>query len=191
MAAASDRAFRNVAALRDALREGTFGLDYAPKFLRIALVEETWKRFTSPDGKIVVHDVFEDFVTKPPFEGLGLTVDALRRVVRIDEKVLAMLEKALEGKPVPRPRDYGTAVQQSLFTPTSPRMLRNFERLRDASKALHGRVSRGELTLYEAMIEAGLRDRTLTLRPGDIDATARALKARLSSSDIGKLKKLL
>jgi hypothetical protein len=188
---AGDRAFRNVAALREAVRDATYGLDYAPKFLRIALVEGTWKRFTAPDGSLVQHEDFERFVVAQPYEGLGVTVDAMRRIISPNKELGAMFEKALAGKAVARPRDYRSAVQQVLFVPSSARMQLDLDRLQHTSRAIYARVMRGDISLYEGMIEAGLRDRTLTVRPADLDSTARALRNRLSPSQLTQLKKLL
>ena len=126
-----------------------------------------------------------------PYEGLGITIEALRKIVGADNELVAMLNKTLEGKAVAKPRDYGRAVQQALFVPSSRSMQRNLDRLREASKSVHARVMRGELSLYEGMIEVGLRDRTLTVRPADVDATARALRDRLTPSQLSHLKKLL
>lgn len=188
---AGDRAFRNVAALREAVRDATYGLEYSPKFLRITLVEGTWKRFTAPDGRLIRHDDFERFVVTQPYEGLGVTIDAMRKIVSPHKELSAMFEKALAGKAVAKPRDYRSAVQQTLFVPSSTRMQLDLDRLQHTSRAIYAKVMRGDISLYEGMIEAGLRDRTLTVRPADIDSTARALRNRLSAPQLAQLKKLL
>jgi hypothetical protein len=65
------------------------------------------------------------------------------------------------------------------------------KRLHRERPDLHARVVAGELKANTAMVQAGLRPRTLTVKPGDPSSVARSLQRNMTAEDIATLVQLL
>lgn len=82
------------------IREGAHGLDEVPRLLKSVLKYETWrKRIIEQTGQTIEFERFEDFVTTPPLEGLGIDIETIRRVCADDAETLDLLDKALQSEP--------------------------------------------------------------------------------------------
>jgi hypothetical protein len=177
--------------LRNAIAEAEFARTHAPRFLRSILVEDDWREVVPDDGgERGRFETFEQFSAAKAPTGLGISVDRLRTIVQSDSTVAALLDEVVLRGSVTKPQDYDRKLEQPRFLPTL-RMRRDLRRLAATDRTLHRRVLRGELTLYQAMIQAGLRERTLTIRPKALDSVARALRSRLAPKEIRELLKLL
>src|SRR5690606_38754229 len=64
-----------VEALGSALLRGGAALENVPGLLKRILREEAWREFQPKIGPVVRHERFADFVTTPPVQGLGASVE--------------------------------------------------------------------------------------------------------------------
>jgi len=186
----SDTLKRNahlVEALGSALREGDHALGTVPALLKRVLAEESWREFVTQRGEHVEHQRFADFVTTLPLKGLGATVDLVRRVVADDVEALDLLDRALQA---PRGGDQSKRnnVQIAPAGNTKERALR---RLRSDAPELHADVLAGRLTAHAAMVEAGFRPKTFTVRADDAASAARALRKYMTPDQLAALARLL
>lgn len=174
-----------VSALSGSLREGKTSLAQAPKLLKKILKEGRWKkRVITQTGQSVEFERFEDFVTAEPLEGLGLTVDMIRRICGDDIQALDLLDKALrQGK---GKRSAVKTSNRSIIKPshgtTSAYAL---SKLRKSKPELHAKVLAGELSPNEAMIKAGFRVKTITI-PLEPKKAAQALARHFKKSGLWK-----
>jgi hypothetical protein len=175
-------------ALSSALRSGGNALDNIPALLKRVLLAESWRHFVTRRGDEVTHERFESFVVTPPLKGLGGTVDLIKRVVEDDKATLDLLDQALEGRQGERSdlvnninevRPQGTSQSQAL------------RRLRKDEPELHAEVLAGNLTAHAAMVKAGYRPRTGTVRYDDPESTARSLRRHMPPDTRRALARLL
>jgi hypothetical protein len=159
--------------LRHALREGEMGLSSVPALLKSILKEGRWREFRTKTGEPVHPKTFEEFVTTAPLEGLGATIDLLKRICKEDKEALDEIDKVIQREPfkhmddvsnrnIIEPRPAGTTEQYSL------------RRLRKDRPDLHAKVLSRELSAHAAMIEAGFRKPAVTL-PLDVEAASRTI----------------
>lgn len=178
-----------VSALSGSLREGKTSLTQAPKLLKKILKEGRWKkRVITQTGQSVEFERFEDFVTAEPLEGLGLTVDMIRRICGDDIEALDLLDKALRGKqgaPTGKRKDKNNynIIDYSKSVGTSRAYA--LSKLRKSNPDLHAKVIAGELSPNEAMIKAGFRVKTITI-PLEPKKAAQALARHFKKSGLWK-----
>lgn len=159
-----------------ALRAGQGRLENVPGLLKIVLREECWREYLRPNGggRMVHFDSFHDFVTHE--DGLGTTVDMLKRVCAGDTEVLDLLDQTMQ-----QPNHRPTTESRDNVTTSDPNERGNstagaLRRLRKDAPELHARVLDGELSAHAAMLKAGLRKRTISVRPEEPESTVRALR---------------
>jgi hypothetical protein len=176
-----------VESLESALRSGSHGLTVVPELLKRCLREQSWREFTTTRNELVVHDDFALFLTTSPLKGLGADLALVRRLVSDDPEAAGMLDKALhnaEGNSAVN----GADSQGEGNTPdpgsAGERALR---RLRATSPEIHAQVVAGELSTHAAMVQAGLRKRTVSVALEDPQATARSLLRRMEPEHIATL----
>jgi hypothetical protein len=68
-----------ISRLRDTMSAGEFGLHDFPMVLKKILANGRWREFRLPDGAVMRYDRFEPFVTTRPVEGLGSTMEVVRK----------------------------------------------------------------------------------------------------------------
>jgi hypothetical protein len=88
-----------VNALSSSVRSTLIGIETAPSLIRRVLTEGSWRAFTTPRGEHVEHLTFESFITAPPTNGLGKSVEEIIQIASCDPETLALLADAL-GQPV-------------------------------------------------------------------------------------------
>lgn len=176
-----------VDALSSALRRGGNALGSVPDLLKRVLEEESWRHFTTQRGEDVRHNRFAAFVTTPPLQGLGADIDLVRRIVRDDKAALDLLDRAVQN-PVGRPSETLDNVQDFPSGNSEAAALR---RLRKDAPELHARVLADELSAHAAMVQAGYRPKTFTVRATDPDSIARTLKRHMHPDDLRSLAELL
>ena len=124
-------------------------------------------------------------------EGLGTTVEALRRLCRDDAEALDAIDAALRmPNGVNRRWDEGERGEafdnvQSLSVPKPPTgnsSARALRALRDHAPALHAEVLAGRVSPHGAMVAAGLRRRTLTIPCDDPAAAARSIRRHFDAA---------
>lgn len=175
-----------VDALGSALQRGGHALGTVPELLKRVLAEESWREFVTQRGERVEHSRFAEFVTTPPLRGLGATADLVKRVVADDPEAVDLLDQALSN-PVGRP-EKNNIVQDK--APQGNRADRALRKLRADAPELHSEVLAGNLTAHGAMVKAGFRVRTITVRP-DAESAARTLRKHMTAEQLAELARLL
>ncbi|MEU0548410.1 hypothetical protein [Micromonospora sp. NPDC005979] len=115
-----------------------------------------------------------DFVTAPPLRGLGASLDLIRRLVGDDTEALDLLNQALNEQE-DGPGDGNGTANRARATAKEYAL----RKLRKDAPALHAEVLEGRLSANAAMIKAGYRPPTFTVRADSADSIASALRRRL------------
>jgi hypothetical protein len=192
-------------ALSSSLDRGKNGLASVPGLLRQVLEDDKWRHFVTLRGEEVQHDDFLHFISTPPLKGLGATEELVRRLAADDIATLVLLDSALQ-RPGGRPPAPGAAhpapdeesqetvhnVNSLLPRPAGNRRERALRQLREHRPDLLVRVESGDIpSLHAAMLEAGFRDKTVTLPVGDPEKIARTLRRNLTEDTLHALVALL
>lgn len=175
-----------VDALSSALRRGGSALGNVPALLKRLLTEESWRDFTTQRGEHVHHERFAEFVVTPPLRGLGADVALIRRIVGSDREATDRLDQALQN---PHGGDRGKSNNVTL-APAGNASDQALRRLRKDAPALHADVLAGRLSPHAAMVKAGLRPRTFTVR-ADPRSAAATLRRNLTAEQLAELAQLL
>lgn len=176
-----------VESLGSALRDGEHGLHTVPWLLKRALAEGSWREFVTQRGERVEHEHFAEFVTTPPLKGIGSSVDLVRRIVADDKEALDLLDQALQN-PHGGDQSKNNNIQVAPQGTSAARALR---KLRKDAPELHSDVLAGHLSAHAAMVKAGFRPKTFTVRGDRPDSIARALRKNLTREQLADLRKLL
>lgn len=173
---------QTIQSLGRSLSHGASGMARVPDLLRIVLTDESWREFTIMD-KHVVHDSFASFVTRPPLDGLGAeSVEQLKRLVADDDELRRLIRKATEDQGHRSDlRSNRTEVRRSRGTTVDYAR----QRLHDQAPELYAKVLAHELSPHAAMVQAGFRPKTFTIRADDI---AGSLRRRLTPKQLAALK---
>lgn len=183
--------------LGGALRSGKHGLSTVPGLLKRVLQEESWREFTTQRGEHIQHDRFAGFVVAQPLAGIGAPVELLGRIVSDDNEARDLLDRALQS-PVGGSAKVSLSVdningENDLGRPTPPRGTSKdyaLRKLRKDAPALHANVLAGALSPHAAMVRAGYRPATFTVRP-DPASAARTLRKRMTPEQLAELARLL
>lgn len=177
----------DVASLQSAIQHGAVSLKTIPELVKGILRNEEWReRALAGTGEIVEFRTFSAFVTADYPQGLGTTVKTLQRLCNDAPDVLDLIDQALQNPAgihavsnihsIPRPS--GTTEQRAL------------RKLRKDRPDLHAQVLAGEASAHGAMVAAGFRPKTITVR-ADAEAFARAARRHLSTDELARLVALL
>jgi hypothetical protein len=168
-----------VSELRDSIRDGAAGLSDVPGLLKCILKDGRWKRRTIKTGEVIEFDRFEEFVATPPLEGLGTDLKLIKRICGDDPEAIDLLDRALKRMPVDNIHGHETR-------PSGTSEQRAIRKLREGRPDLHARVLARELSPHAAMIEAGFRQRSITV-PTDPEAAARRLRRHFEGERLERL----
>lgn len=174
-----------VEALGSALLRGGAALENVPGLLKRLLREEAWREFQPKIGPVVRHERFADFVTTPPVQGLGASVELVRRIVADDPEAVDLLDKALQN-PVGNPGNVNNINERPCGTSKDYAL----RKLRKDAPELHAEVLAGRLSAHAAMVKAGFRPRTFTVRP-EPKSAARTLRKHMTREQLLELARLL
>jgi hypothetical protein len=167
-----------VDALSSALRRGGNALAAVPDLLIRILEEESWQEFVTQRGERVSHQRFADFVIAPPLRGLGGKPEQVREMIQFKPRALDLFDRAMQrsvGRP--KTRDNVTNSKDSNLRGTSKDYA--LRRLRKDSPHLHAEVIAGTISAHAAMVQAGFRPNTFTIRADSAESVAATLKRRL------------
>ena len=167
-------------------------IDNIPGLVVQLIEEDIWREVYIKELEYTVkYDKFEDIIITPPPEGLGTTVDILKRLI-VDNKTLSLLDEVLRvgpGAPLGNLNQLGTIddnIHNSRESPTGTSRQAGLRRLRKDRPDLHKKVNDGDMTVNAAMVEAGFRAKTFTL-PLDVAIIAKKLKERLTTDQLNDL----
>lgn len=181
-----------VNSLRSALHKGEHGLSTVPGLLKRVLAEESWREFVTERGEHVHHERFAEFVTAKPMKGIGATVDLVKRVVSDDPEAVDLLDRELQN-PVGTHLSRSDSDDITISDTAGGRGTSKeyaLRKLRADAPELHAEVLAGNLTAHGAMVQAGFRPRTFTVRP-DPTSAARTLRKYLTAEQRAELARLL
>lgn len=168
-----------VDALGAALRRGGNALGTVPDLLKRILREESWREFVTQRGEYVLHEKFADFVVAPPLAGIGASIDLVRRVVGDDTEAIDLLDQALAGQHGgPRTKVNNINLGPSV-TPRGTSKEYALRKLRKDSPELHAEVVAGRISAHAAMVKAGFRPATFSVRADSAESVAATLRRRL------------
>ena len=170
-----------VNSLRSALHKGEHGLSTVPGLLKRVLAEGSWREFVTERGEHVEHGRFVDFVTTK--------VDLVKRVIADDPEAVDLLDQALTGKQGER-TDLVDNIHKVSPRPDGTSRDRALRKLRADAPELHAEVLAGNLSAHGAMVKAGFRVRTITVRP-DAASAARTLRKHMTADQLAELARLL
>lgn len=191
----TDEPWLKIAALQSAVRYGGSSLKSIPELIVSVCSADPplWKEFTPPGmDEPVVHKSFDSFITANPPNGLGATVDLIKRVVADDKAAMDEFDKAVQN-PVGKHTDVdninisradGTSESHAL------RRLRKEAKENPEVAELREQVLAGNLSAHAAMVQAGFRPRTFTIR-ADPESAARTIRRQLTPEQVSELARLL
>lgn len=164
-----------VYSLQSALRDGKHGLRSVPALIVKIVDGDMWQERQNEHGITVTYKTFEAFVAGPLPEGLGGDMATLRSLCHDDPVALDALDRVVQregGRPVTvdNVNGYNTGDR-----PTGNSAATALRVLRRDEPALHAKVLAGELSPHGAMVAAGKRPKTATVRLDDPRRAAAAL----------------
>jgi len=137
-------------------------------------------------------DSFEEFVTAAPLDGLHTSVQMLKDVCRRSTPAIDAIDRACQhekGRPSSE-----TVSNRDSFEPrphSGDGRDVALRRLRKDRPDLHAKVLDGTLSAHGAMVEAGLRHRTVIVRVTDPRSAAKMLADNMSDEDLAELVRIL
>lgn len=178
--------------LRQSIYHGGDSLDSIPDLLVTIIGKDIWReRVIQATGEVVRFGRFEKFVNTPPLEGLDTEIRTLKNLCRDDKTALDAIDTAMvEERGAPEENQNASKTNDNnvnnCFPRTSPVGNSNtyaLRKLRKDRRDLHEQVLAGKLSPNGAMVEAGFRDKTVTV-PVDYAKAARTLRKHF---DLDKL----
>ena len=168
--------------------DSAYNLDEARGYLRMVIEKGSWKSFTTPNGNLVEHKRFADFVTDVPWRGLGSSVQDLLTLAGDDAGLKLRLASAVRMKQGER-TDLGNNIPK-VGRPEGTSEAKALLRLEKDRPDLLAQVEAKKMSAHKAMVEAGFRPRTFTVR-ADPESAAQTIKKQLTPEQIAQLKEML
>ncbi len=175
--------------LRSAISDGAAGLLDAPSLLRQIIENEMWReRFVAQTKEIVSFGSFDEFIAAAPPDGLGASKRLLYKLCADDIALLDLLDRTFNS--IRRGGDRRSKSFKrdivTLETSNKPRgnsLVYALRRLRETRPDLHQKVLAKELSVHRAMIEAGLRKKSMAVA-AEVTKICTAIKVNFTDSQI-------
>jgi hypothetical protein len=185
-------------ALRLAIRDGDFGIREVPSLLKRIIEDDMWQCRTIKTGQVVIFDKFAEYVTTPPLEGLGATVEILRKICQAEKDIEALdkLDDAIRRPPGGDTRSE-TAKTIGLNQPNGQREQkrdrsgRTRHQLHQEFPDLYKTVIAGEKTVTKAAVEAGVYPRRIAVNLQSPASAAATLRKAATPEFLAELRRLL
>lgn len=71
-------------------------IERVPIYFQVVIQKNLWQNRVLPNGMVVKHDSFRDFMTAHPPRGFGMTVETLREICRLYPDILQEIDTLLE-----------------------------------------------------------------------------------------------
>lgn len=157
-----------VQGLSRAVKDGGVGLRDVPRFLKSVIKESRWQsRLLHQGRRVVTFKRFDEFVTTPPLDGMGTTIEMLRHICADDPEALDLLDRVMQrGHGGDRKSEDAEIKIDNInldSIPDGTSRAAALRRLRSQRPDLHAKVIAKKMTPHAAMIEAGFRKRTITV----------------------------
>ncbi len=191
--------YRVISSARLAVRDGMGGLHGVPALLKRILKEEMWRDFVVAEtGQVQRYDRFVDFISTPPLEGLGTDLKTVTKLCEDDPEALELLTNETVNEWGGDRKSETARIKVSIRNldgggtnkPVGTTRRYSLRKLAADAPMLHTRVLAGELSPHAAMVEAGFRDRTISI-PVDAEKAARAIRRHFTPDQIAALVDLL
>jgi len=185
-----------VSGLQRAVSRGAHGFEDVPPALRIVLESESWKErpVKARGGDPARFTYFEQFVEEPLPDGLGITMETLKNLCRNDLVLLDWIDSSTSGR---HGGDHGNQftggkidIINLATAPNGTSQQQALRKLRKDRPDLHERVLSRGMSAHGAMVEAGYRPKTVTVK-ADPAAFARAARKHLTDDQIEELVEML
>lgn len=179
--------------LQRALQNGLGDLRTVPGTLKRIIKEKMWYERTDPHSgrKYGPFTSFESFVITPTHSGgLGSTIEQLRGLCVNDIEARDALDQATQHVGGSR-TDLCDNIPEVVAAPSGTSEAKALRRLRKDRPDLHAQVLAEELSAHAAMIEAGFRPKTVSVRVTDPASTANTLRRAMAAEDLIELIRLL
>lgn len=182
-----------VEALGSSLRYGGSALEDVPALFKRLMAEEAWREFVTPRGKVVHHERFASFLATPPTEGIGASVELFRRIIADDPEALDLFDRAMQRKDGGDRRSADFSVDNINAEPRPTGTSKDYalRKLRKDAPELHAEVLAGNLSAHAAMVKAGFRRKTRTIRLDDADSAAKTIRKHMPLEARQRLARLL
>jgi hypothetical protein len=186
-----------VQSLSETLSSGEIGLKHVPELLKRVLSEKMWQERVVPQTREVAKfDTFQQFVEGTPPNGLGATVHLLRRMCNDDIETLDMIGQAMQRAPGGDKRsEKQQIINNNIMNDSSKqgtsksyglRTLRKYAASSPAVAELQEAVLGGKLSVNAALVQAGLREKTITV-PMDPERAAGTIARHFTQAQLAAL----
>lgn len=165
-------------------------IDEVPELIITVVDGDLWRDFTTKMHNRVTPRSFEEFVTTEPLDGLGTTVETLQRLCAGNTAALNAIDQATQRSVGTNQHSEGASNTHTQRPATDTRA-QALRKLRTDRPDLHEQVLADELSPHAAMVQAGFRHRTFTVRADDPEHIARTLQRRLDPDALTELRRLL
>lgn len=175
--------------LRSAISDGAAGLTDAPSLLRQIIEGGLWrKRFVPQTKELVRFGSFDEFIAAAPPEGLGVSKRLLYKICPDDTALLDLLDRTLKSHKWGGDRR-SEHFKHDIVTIENQNNQRGntkvyaLRRLREIRPDLHRKVLEKDLSVNQAMLEAGLRKKSMVVA-ADVVKICAAIKTNFTDSEI-------
>jgi hypothetical protein len=186
-----------VQSLSETLSSGEIGLKHVPELLKRVLSEKMWQERVVPQTREVAKfATFQQFVEGTPPNGLGATVELLFQMVDNDPVAYALLAEATGRKAGnPTGNNQYSGINNNIINSTSKqgtgkayglRTLRKYAASSPAVAELQEAVLGGKLSVNAALVQAGLREKTITV-PVDPERAAGTIARHFTQAQLAAL----
>ncbi len=175
--------------LRSAISDGAAGMLDAPSLLRQIIESELWREhFVAQTKETVRFDTFDQFIAAAPPEGLGASKRLLYKICDDDISLLDLLDRTFKSRQRGGDRR-SEGFKRNIVTIEIQNKSRGnslvyaLRRLREMRPDLHQKVLVKELSVHKAMVEAGLRKKSVVV-VADISKICEVIKSNFTRSQI-------
>lgn len=161
------------------VHRGETGLKEVPALLLKIIQEDAWReRYVPQLEKVVTFEKFIDYVTTPPLAGMNVTTTILRAICRDHPEARSALEEALTDKPGNRQgrNQYTSGIVVNHYNSKKrDNAGQRIVTLRRHHPELHEKVVKGEMTIHQAAIQAGLYPKRLSVNAQNPESGAMSI----------------
>lgn len=183
--------------LSETLSSGEIGLKHVPELLKRVLQEDMWRERVVPQTREVAKfDTFQQFVEGTPPNGLGATVELLFQMVDNDPVAYDLLVKATvrshggdrksDGYEIKNNNIILDPIKQGTSKAYGLRALRKYAASSPAVAELQEAVLGGKLSVNAALVQAGLRQKAITV-PVDPERAAGTIARHFTQAQLAAL----
>jgi hypothetical protein len=186
-----------VAHLSRALLDGSRDLSTVPSLIKRVIAEDMWRQRVDPASGRKIPErpfrAFAEFIATPAAKGgLGSSIRQLRGLCESDTEALDAIDRVTQRSRGGDRRSPDFNVDNvHVERPAGNSESAALRRLRKSAPELHAEVLAERLSAHAAMVKAGFRPRTVTVRPDDPQSAARTLRRHMSPDAVAELAHIL